>query len=483
MSDQNPHTVCIIGGGISGLFTGALLSKNGYRVTVLEKNHIVGGGLQSFSRGDAMFNSGVQALVGYNENQIVKQTIRYLDNLPLHLMPTSATAQEMILVDKKHQYCMPRGTSAYLEYLVSQFPQETEGIHQLLDAIYEIGYSYDYIWLKKIQIHPEIIKYSNLSADVLIRQYIKDEMLIKLLEYIGVNVGGGLKTMSALEFSMLLMLYIEGSYRYQGGAVLCANELVNYISKHGGKIINNCEVKKIIVADRHIKYVATQNDKKYIADVFVHSASPRLLLQYTQGEIFRKSTKLRIENQVSRFSGFAIYLELKEETFPFINSIVFVHKEFNNDYLPDYIYILTPPSLNQGKWARTMEILVPDSFSNFKNWEKTKVENRGAEYKTMKDAYADEIINYVSGFYPELKNAIQHRYTATGLTVRDYFGNPDGAIYGQQGLYIPVKTKIENLFMTGQAVQNQGVCGAVVSSVLTAETILQKSLIEEIAKA
>ena len=73
MSDQNPHTVCIIGGGISGLFTGALLSKNGYRVTVLEKNHIVGGGLQSFSRGDAMFNSGVQAVVGYNENQIVKQ--------------------------------------------------------------------------------------------------------------------------------------------------------------------------------------------------------------------------------------------------------------------------------------------------------------------------------------------------------------------------------------------------------------------------
>lgn len=483
MCNPNQHTACVIGGGISGLFTGALLAKNGYKVTILEKNHIIGGGLQSFRRGDSLFNSGVQALVGYGEGQIVRQLIRYLDNLPIHLMPTSATAQEMIWVDKKHQYCMPRGKSAYIEYLVSQFPREAEGIHQLLEAIYEIGYANNYIWLKKSQIHPEVIKYSNFSSDALIRQYIKDEMLIKLLEYIGINVGGGLKTISALEFGMMLTLYIEGSCRYQGGAVLCANELVNYICQYGGKVINNCEVKKISVADRHIKYVATQNDEKYIADVFVHSASPHLLLQYTQGEIFRKSTKLRIENQVSRFSGFAIYLELKEETFPFINSIVFVRKEFNNEYLPDYIYILTPPSLNQGKWAKTMEILVPALFSNFKKWEQTKVDNRGTEYNIMKEAYAEEIINYVSEFYPALKNAIKHKYTATGLTVRDYFGNPNGAIYGQQGLYIPVKTKIDNLFMTGQAVQNQGVCGAVVSSVLTAETILQKSLIEEIAEA
>ena len=130
-----------------------------------------------------------------------------------------------------------------------------------------------------------------------------------------------------------------------------------------------------------------------------------------------------------------------------------------------------------------MEILVPDSFANFQKWEKTKVENRGIEYKKMKESYADEIIDYVSKFYPELKAAIKHQYTATGLTVRDFFGNPEGAIYGQQGLYIPVKTKIENLFMTGQAVQNQGVCGAVVSAVLTSEIILGKSLIEEIAKA
>ena len=38
----------IIGGGIGGLFIGAILSHEGIKVTVIEKNHNIGGGLQSF---------------------------------------------------------------------------------------------------------------------------------------------------------------------------------------------------------------------------------------------------------------------------------------------------------------------------------------------------------------------------------------------------------------------------------------------------
>ena len=40
----------IIGGGIGGLFSGAFLARNGKKVTVLEKNAIIGGGLQCFHR-------------------------------------------------------------------------------------------------------------------------------------------------------------------------------------------------------------------------------------------------------------------------------------------------------------------------------------------------------------------------------------------------------------------------------------------------
>ena len=43
-------TTVIIGGGLGGLFAGAILSREGFKVTVLEKNDTAGGGLQNFRR-------------------------------------------------------------------------------------------------------------------------------------------------------------------------------------------------------------------------------------------------------------------------------------------------------------------------------------------------------------------------------------------------------------------------------------------------
>lgn len=37
------NTVVIIGAGLGGLFTGAILSKEGFKVTLLEKNATIGG--------------------------------------------------------------------------------------------------------------------------------------------------------------------------------------------------------------------------------------------------------------------------------------------------------------------------------------------------------------------------------------------------------------------------------------------------------
>ena len=44
------ETAIVIGGGMGGLFTAALLAKKGLKVTVLEKNKNIGGGLQSFKK-------------------------------------------------------------------------------------------------------------------------------------------------------------------------------------------------------------------------------------------------------------------------------------------------------------------------------------------------------------------------------------------------------------------------------------------------
>ena len=53
------RTALVIGGGLGGLFTGAILSKEGFKVTVVEKNFTIGGGLQNFMRFGLKFDTGM----------------------------------------------------------------------------------------------------------------------------------------------------------------------------------------------------------------------------------------------------------------------------------------------------------------------------------------------------------------------------------------------------------------------------------------
>ena len=391
-------------------------------------------------------------------------------------------AQETVWTDKKHCYKLPKGRVAFEQYLSQQFPEETEGIYKLVKCIYEIGHSNDYVWTHTMTLHSEVIKYSSLSAEQLVRNCIKNERLIILLGYIGINVGSSLRTMSALDFGMMCTLYIEGSYRFVGGNILLANVLAEYIEQHNGKVINNAEVRDIVCEQGKVNYIVTKNELQIIADIFVSAIAPANLIKMANTDIFRPATQHRVETYENHFTGYAVYLELKEKSFPFINSAVFIPYQCAPSF-PQYSYILTPPHESQDKWAKTMEILTPASNLEFFKWENTYIEKRGENYVQLKESFADKIISYICEYYPQLNGAIKHVYTATGLTVRDYYNNPQGAVYGQQGLFVPVKTKIKNLFLTGQAIQYQGLCGAAVASVLTTETILGRSLIEEIAKA
>ena len=63
-------TAIIIGAGLGGLFTGAILAKEGLRVTVLEKNATAGGGLQTFRRFGEEFDTGMHVIGVCNQVEI-----------------------------------------------------------------------------------------------------------------------------------------------------------------------------------------------------------------------------------------------------------------------------------------------------------------------------------------------------------------------------------------------------------------------------
>lgn len=72
------NSAIIIGGGIGGLFTGAFLAKNGLEVTVLEKNSIIGGGLQCFKRKGKIFETGMHVMGGFEPGGSLHKICNYL---------------------------------------------------------------------------------------------------------------------------------------------------------------------------------------------------------------------------------------------------------------------------------------------------------------------------------------------------------------------------------------------------------------------
>ena len=85
---------------MGGLITGALLSRAGSHVTVLEKNAIIGGGLQSFKRHGAWFNTGMHNFGGFGEQWALSHLFRYLGiKDELHVLPVDPEAQEIVWTD------------------------------------------------------------------------------------------------------------------------------------------------------------------------------------------------------------------------------------------------------------------------------------------------------------------------------------------------------------------------------------------------
>ena len=71
----------VIGSGLGGLLSGAILSRAGYRVTVLEKAAQPGGCLQTFTREGLRFDTGFHSVAGLEEGEPLERIFR-----PLGLM-------------------------------------------------------------------------------------------------------------------------------------------------------------------------------------------------------------------------------------------------------------------------------------------------------------------------------------------------------------------------------------------------------------
>lgn len=117
---------------MGGLFTGALLARNGYRVTVLEQNAAVGGGLQTFVRSGERFETGMHMLGGFRPGGSVRRICHYLGILDqLKIRPTDDDCMDSLhYLAEGERFAIPCGRERFAESFAARFPAEADGVRR-----------------------------------------------------------------------------------------------------------------------------------------------------------------------------------------------------------------------------------------------------------------------------------------------------------------------------------------------------------------
>ncbi len=491
--EANKKTALIIGGGLGGLVTGALLSKEGYKVTVLEKNAIIGGGLQTFKRHGADFATGMHIFGGFNEGGNLKQIFDYLDITDkLHLRPTDENACDVVTIaDDNATYYLPKGKENFINYLSELFPEEAENIRNYVEKLFALSQEEDLFYLRESSPESNIMKLTEdflRPYNSLIDKYIHNQKLKNLLGYLSPLFGGEENMTPAFLNALLSVLHIGGTFQFEGGSQQMADLLKEVIENCDGKVIANEEVVKINVDNHLVTDILTKNGNVYKADNYISDVHPDVLLRVISDDAFPTAFKKRIHSIPESTSSFKVYIKFKGKAFRYINHPCYIID--NQGGWPNKFMYVTPPVEGQGEFAETMIAICMMDFEQVKKWEDTTTGHRGAEYERWKSEMTEKVLDRIEKIYPGFRSGIEFSFASSPLTIRDFYGNKFGSNYGFQKdsndlmlSQMSVFTKVKNLYLTGQNVNIHGFCGVSITAIETAEALVgHNEIVKKISK-
>lgn len=489
-------TAVIIGGGLGGLFTAAILAKEGIGVTVIEKNTTVGGGLQSFTRFGEVFDTGMHVVGGMREGGNIYRICKYLGIMDkVHLQHVPAEKIDSIyFAEDGRSYTIAMGRKAYIEALAAYFPDQRENLEEYVKAMYSLANELDLYYLRPskdyITVHSDEFM---MSASGFIAKYISNEKLQSIVAYMNPLYSGIKDTTPAYMHALISVLYIEGPSRFEGGSGLFAETLKECIIENGGTVITGDGVAAIHTQDKTITGVSTRKGLDFCADYYICAIHPCSLLKlFDDPSALPKSYRNRLESIPNSYSAFTVNIKLKENSFRYIDHSAYYMGRYDKIWEFDkadekwplgFLY-MTPPEINQGEYSTKMIITAPMVWDMVKQWEDTSVGRRGEEYEKWKKECADILISKLEELYPDIRSCIEAVNTASPLTIRDYYNVKNGAMCGYSKdcnnimlSQVPVVTKISNLLLTGQNCNLHGFCGVPLTAINTAEVILGRNYI------
>lgn len=487
--------VAIIGSGLGGLLSGAILSKEGKRVCIIEKNEQLGGSLQTFKRDGVTFDTGVHYIGGLEPGQNLYSIFKYLGVIErLELQRMAEDGFDVVLFDndpKAYHYGM--GYDNFIKIMCSYFPEEEAAIRQYCFDMREICQSFPLYNLRSFATYNDFSIFEK-SAKQYFDELTNNQKLRNVLAGTNLLYVGVAEKTPLYVHALIVNSYIESSVKCVRGGDQIAKLLARLIRENGGEILRKKKVTQIHTTNGEADFLLLEGGNKIFADAFISNIHPAQTLDLLDAENIRPAYKKRIQSLENSIGAFVVYAKLKPEAVVYPNRNYYCFEtndvwnatQYTQENWPlTYALFFGVPE-HQNVFSQTITAMTYMRFDEVKQWAHTHnttldENDRGESYAHFKRAKAEKLLSVVAKKFPHVVESIECYYTSTPLSYRDYIGTADGNCYGiVKDFNDPMKTrilpntKIPNLFLTGQNVNLHGILGVAMTSLITCGLMLGK---------
>jgi len=497
------YDALIIGSGMSGLTTAALLSDLGWKVAVLEQHYTAGGYTHSYERNGYEWDVGVHYIGDVGTTTRTRRLFDFLTDNKLKWAAMSDEYDRFYIGDKV--FTTKAGKKPFRDNLVRQFPDEETAIDRYMDLLTQVSGAVSMLGMARVMkpwqrsLAAPFMKWK--MPDVMLRntyevlsELTNDPDLIATICGQWGDMGLPPKQSAFVAHSMIARHYLYGGYYPVGGSWKIAECIIPQVQKSGGDVFTYARVAEILVQDDVVVGLEMSDGHRIDCECVISSAGVNVTFNHLLDRALTHKHGYATKMQSVRpsFGHLGVYIGLQETAeqlgLPKTNFWIYPQNDYDaalNAFVTDpsqpfpVVYISFPSAkdpdyLNRHPGTATIEIVVPAPYEWFEKWTGSTWGKRGEDYESFKEKLVERIMQHLYDKLPQLKGKIDYYELSTPLSTEWFSGYKRGELYGldhtaerlQQDWLTP-QTKISGLWLTGQDILTCGVTGAMMSGVLT----------------
>ncbi len=480
-ADDDYHAI-VIGSGLGGLSCAAAFARQGFKPLVIEQHDKPGGFATAFERpGGFVFDVSLHSTTVSQRNGVYNLISGFPEITSVEFVP-HPTLFRAIYPDHDIRVTQ-KNVKAYIEMLSRLFPEEQQGIAGLFEDM--SGLAHDIGRLSAAQGQPDmsrfpmdypvLFKLMNKTWGEMVDGRIRDPKLKAIVSGQWGYYGLPPSRLSSFYYALPFLGYLTyGGFYPIGRSQDISNAFTKYIEGHGGKVLLNTKVTKILTKDGAATGVATADGKEFKSRVVISNADPygtfRSMMQDQQA---LAEYEARWEKYSISLSCFQVFLGLKEDLVKkngIKDSEIFMGSGYDPeaDYAAAWKGDVTQGGIGVSLYdniftgyspagKNTVNLLTLQGYGPWEKFESDYFAGKKAEYSKEKTRMAEIMIQRVEQkLLPGLSSAIEVIDISTPLTVVRYTGSPRGAIYGWDQTVnnsganrVGHSTPIKNLYLAG----------------------------------